>query len=443
MTQSPSEQLQGKIVYRGDAGYEALRRQAIFNGKKPDRYPAAILMAESDADVIAGVRLAKAQGWQVGVRSGGHSWVAPHTRDDALLINISRMREMSVDPEKRIACVSPALTGDIILAKLQEHGLMFPGGHSPTVAVGGFLLCGGHGWNSRAWGPACASLLALDVVTADGELIHASETENSDYLWAARGAGPGFFGVAVRFYLRAYTRPAAMDSRLYAYPPHCAEALVVWLRENGNTFPKGLEVALSGSGADPGLMLSAFGFADSEPELKAMLDLLDSCPVRAEGQLLPPPPGPTGVDLRPYAGIPLPPEDMRYAVDGMWTSAGAAELAPFMPGFFSDYPTPQSMSSLVCWGPVQDLPDMAYSVQGDLYFVVSGNSLEEADDARCAGWAVNAVGRMQALSAGAQLNDDNMVGHKQRYLSEAAAARLQTLRAKYDPQHRFVSFLEG
>src|ERR1700716_1284426 len=87
------------------------------------------------------------------------------------------------------------------------RSLFFPSGHCMTVGLGGFLLQGGFGWNSRLWGPACASVTAVDVVTADGALVHADETQNSDLLWAARGAGPGFFGVITRFHLR--TQPVA------------------------------------------------------------------------------------------------------------------------------------------------------------------------------------------------------------------------------------------
>lgn len=454
---SPALQLQGKISYKGSEDYEGLRQQAIFNAKKPDRYPAAILMAESEADVIAGVKLAKSQGWQVGVRSGGHSWVAPHTRDNALLINMSRMQELVVDPAKRTACVSPGVNSQTLMAALYEHGLMFPGGHNSSVAVGGFLLSGGHGWNSRTWGPACANLSALDVVTADGELIHASETENSDYLWAARGSAAGFPGVAVRFYLKAYPWPSVMKSSAYAYPVDSAEPLVAWLRDICETLPTSLEIALMRSGGEPDLTLVAIGFSDSEQELDAALDLLDGCPVRGQAkvlahktpaQILPLPAAPghsPSPDMRPYTGDPalLDMNRVRYEVDGMWTSAGASEIAPFMPAYFSDYPTPQSMSALIVWGAVQKLPDMAYSVQGSLYFVSSGCSLDPADDQRCAAWAVNSVKRMEALSAGSQMNDDNMVGHRQRYFSDAAAAKLEHVREKYDPQHRFVSFLEA
>ncbi len=91
---------------------------------------------------------------------------------------------------------------------LESHGRTFTGGHCESVGLGGFLLQGGQGWNSRRWGWGCENVLAVDVVTADGELVHADADENADLYWAARGAGPGFPGVVTRFHLRTYPRTA-------------------------------------------------------------------------------------------------------------------------------------------------------------------------------------------------------------------------------------------
>ena len=167
----------------------------MFNARRPDRYPAAVLVAKGEDDVIAGVRLARDRDLKVSVRAGGHSWAAWSVRDDVLLIDLGRIREMAYDPDTGIATASPAVKGGAELVPfLTSHGRAFPGGHCPSVGIGGFLLQGGQGWNSRKYGWACENVAAIDVVTADGELIRADEDQNSDLLWAARGAGPGFFG---------------------------------------------------------------------------------------------------------------------------------------------------------------------------------------------------------------------------------------------------------
>src|SRR6185295_289866 len=127
---------------------------------------------------------------------------------DSLLIDLRGLREMTVDAPALTATVSPALRGGQDLGPaLRSHGLAFPGGHCSTVGLGGYLLQGGQGWNSRQWGWACENVLGVDVVTADGELIHADADTNSDLFWAARGAGPAFFGVVTRFHLRVHRMP--------------------------------------------------------------------------------------------------------------------------------------------------------------------------------------------------------------------------------------------
>ena len=171
--------------------YEQARTGRIFNARPPDRFPAAVLFAESDDDVINGVRLAAERGWTVSVRSGGHSWAAWSLRDDALLIDLGGMRDIAYEPATGVASVRPAVQGGLELAPfLAERGRAFPGGHCPSVGLGGFLLQGGQGWNGRVRGWACQSMVGLDVVTANGNLVHADAGENSDLLWAARGAGP-------------------------------------------------------------------------------------------------------------------------------------------------------------------------------------------------------------------------------------------------------------
>lgn len=107
---------EGVLYRRGDDGYESARVDPIFNGRKPDRFPVAILEAASAADVVAGVRLAIANAWKISVRAGGHSWAAWSVRDEALLIDLGGMRELRIDVENHLAIVSPSLQGGQHLA---------------------------------------------------------------------------------------------------------------------------------------------------------------------------------------------------------------------------------------------------------------------------------------------------------------------------------------
>ena len=431
-----------KLVLKGAQGYEALRQFSIFNARKPKRYPEGIVMAETVDDVIDAVKLAAARGWKIGVRSGGHSWVASHTRDGAILINLSRMQEMRIEPETMTAIVSPAVEGQVLNAELQDkHKLMFPSAHGVGVGLGGFVMCGGHGWNARQWGPGCANLKALDVVTADGRLIHADETTNSDYLWAARGSGPGFFGVAVRYYLQCHPMPPVMKRSTYVFPADVVDELVAWTRNNCNGFPKPLEVVLIGRKVDgaPQLIVSCTALGE-EKEVVDALAVMESMPFLAKAKVRRVN-TPVQIPFRYEPETEGQPAGSRFVVDNVWTSAPAEQLVPLMRQFFTDFPTPKSYAFWQCWGPVHKLEDMAYSVQGDVYLAANAVYGDPADDARCDAWAKGAMERLQSISLGAQMNDDNMALRPDRYLSQPAAARLEALKAKHDPHGRFVSFL--
>ena len=426
----------GKVYYQGDPGYEVYRRGATWNARKPNRFPNAIVLAEDVSDIIAAVKLAKDRGWQVTARSGGHSFTGSHTRDNAVLINISRMKELSVDPAARIATVSPGWPGDQFNKILAErYQLMFPTAHDPGVGLGGFVMCGGHGLNSRLWGPGCANLQALDVVTADGELIHADEHQNSDYLWAARGSGPGFFGVAVRYYLNLHPLPTSRKSSVYIFSPDVLDELATWLGKTQNSFPRFLEGILIGGTADgkPALTLAANSQGYSENEVDAALDILEGAPVVKNAIA-------RHVKI-PFATGGAIPAGSRQILDGVWTSAAPEKILAAGRDAFLKFPTPQSFMLWLHWGPVQKLKDMAYSLQGDVYLSPNAIYYDAADDERCAAWSAEMMSKLKPISNGSQMNDENMPFNKGPYLSREAAARLETMRAKYDRQRRFVSFL--
>src|SRR5215216_4782995 len=218
------------IVWRNDTGYEQARRSAVSNGRKPDRFPDVIVRARTDDDVVAAIKLAKKYGLKIGIRSGGHSWAASFLRDGGMLLDLSQMKGFSVDVSARTATVQPALKGADLNRALLRDRLFFPSGHCMGVSLGGFLLQGGFGWNSRLWGPACCSILGMDIVTADGELVQASESQNADLFWAARGSGPGFFGVVTRFHLSLQTRPQTIMKSDYVYPIEVLEDVLFWIR---------------------------------------------------------------------------------------------------------------------------------------------------------------------------------------------------------------------
>lgn len=140
------------IVWRETADpqdYEQARVGRVFNHRRPDRHPIAIVEAETEDHVVQAVKLAKKLNCRVSIRSGGHSWAVWSVRDDAVLIDLGKMACVTIDEERLVATVSPSTTGKKLDEHLSEKGLMFCGGHCPDVGLGGFLLQGGMGWNCR------------------------------------------------------------------------------------------------------------------------------------------------------------------------------------------------------------------------------------------------------------------------------------------------------
>ncbi len=190
--------LGGELIRPGDAEYDAAR--AVWNGAY-DRRPALVVRAADTIDVIRAVTFARERGLAVAVRSGGHSMAGHGTIDGGLVIDLSTMKGLSVDPERRVARVQPGLTWGEYAGQAQAYGLATSSGDMGSVGVGGLALGGGIGWLVRKHGLTIDSLLSVDVVTADGRLLTASADENPELFWALRGGG-GNFGVATSFELQ-------------------------------------------------------------------------------------------------------------------------------------------------------------------------------------------------------------------------------------------------
>ena len=435
----------GDIVWRGDPGYEEARVGRVFNASRPERYPAAVLVADGEDDVVAGVRFARERGLQVSVRAGGHSWAAWSVRDEALLIDVGRMREMTYDSDTGIATASPAVKGGAELVPfLTSHRRAFPGGHCPSVGIGGFLLQGGQGWNSRKYGWACENVAAIDVVTADGDLTRADEEQNTDLLWAARGAGPGFFGVITRFHLRTYPLPRAMTHDTWMFELEALEPLLGWVDELLPSLDRVVEPVIAATrlprpDGPPVLLLHTTAMCETEQEAERVLAPLVACPIA--DRAIAHEHGPTTVEQENEAQAAQNPEDHRYAVDCTWTDARAPELAPHLRALWSGLPTEHSFSIWYGWAPSRPLPDMAFSVEGRAYIATYAVWSDLADDERHRDWVLDHTMRLATLGKGVYLGDTDFTRRPDRFLTEENFKRLEEIRARRDPEGRFCSYL--
>ncbi|MBU6337218.1 MAG: FAD-binding oxidoreductase, partial [Acidobacteria bacterium] len=369
-----------KTLSSADPGYDEARRATLWNALVPEANPGVIAWPESAEEVAQAVNEAREAGRQVSVRSGGHSWSGNHVRDGVTLLDLSGMSSIvEVNAEARTAIVQPGCHGSDLVAELVGQDRFFPVGHCIGPALGGYLLQGGFGWNGRVYGPACQSVRALDVVTADGEIVRASADSHPELYWAARGSGPGFPGVVVAFHIDVYELPREIVNCAYVYPEEMLEEVFTWAGEVGHDIPPQMEFQILSHFAHDGskeIVVAGPTFADSEEEAREITSILQGCPVveRAKFGF---PYVPVGMDEMFGAVSAQFPDVHRWAVDNMWTHAPAPELIPGVREIVETLPAaPFSHSLWLAWEPGHpDCPEreeMAFSVEDDTYIAAYG-----------------------------------------------------------------------
>jgi FAD/FMN-containing dehydrogenase len=192
--------LQGRVIEPGHPDYDEAR--TVFNGAI-DRRPSAIVKVANTDDVARVIAHARERGLELAVRSGGHSGAGHGVTDGGIVLDLSEMKALEIDPERRTAWAETGLTAGEYTTEAARHGLATGFGDTGTVGIGGITLGGGVGFLSRKHGLTIDELLAAEVVTADGDLLYADAETHSDLFWAIRGGG-GNFGVATRLKFRLH-----------------------------------------------------------------------------------------------------------------------------------------------------------------------------------------------------------------------------------------------
>jgi FAD/FMN-containing dehydrogenase len=439
--------VRGPVLSPGDDGYDEAR--AIWNGLI-DRRPALIVQPTGAADVVDAVNFAREHGLTLSIKGGGHNVAGNAVNDGGLVIDLSRMRGVHVDPStRRVRAQGGATWGDTD-RETQLFGLAVPGGVVSTTGIAGLTLHGGMGHLRRKHGLSIDSLLSVDIVTADGELRRASATENEDLFWAVRGAGSNF-GVVTSFEFQAHpVGPMVMVGALF-YPLEDVKTLLPAWRDYMATAPDELSsVAICWSvpaeepfppelhGAPVFVVAGAYSGSveDGQPVVQ---------PLRELGEPL--------IDLSgpwPWLGLQSGFDEL-YPKGGFyyWKSRGLDEISEAVIDEIADFAArrPSPLTDIVIWhqgGAMSAVgeSDTAYGGRATAFLVTGEVSWADPDlNDEAIAWGREFWDAMGKYSSGGLYLNFAGLGEEKEALVKAAYGanyeRLAELKAKYDPGNLF------
>lgn len=276
----------GLVVTPADPDYDSAR--SVWNGAI-DRHPAVIARCSSAKEVAAAIAFARSRGLEMSVRGGGHNFAGFAVCEGGLMIDLSGMRQVTIDADaRRAVCGGGATWGDLDAAS-QAHGLAVVGGFISHTGIAGLTLGGGIGWLTRKTGLSCDNLIAVEVVTADGRILQASADQNADLFWAIRGGG-GNFGVVTSFTYRLHEVGPLVHLGLFFWGADQGTEALRFSREVVTTLPADMGILIAGLSAPPapfvpeqyhhapGFALLVVGFGSAEEHQTAVQPIRDALP---------------------------------------------------------------------------------------------------------------------------------------------------------------------
>jgi FAD/FMN-containing dehydrogenase len=436
----------GELVDPDDRSYDEAR--TLWNSMI-DRRPALIARCRTTADAAAAVRAAREEDLELAVRGGGHSVAGHSVCDGGVVVDLTAMRRVDVHADERRATVEGgALLRDLDGAA-QQAGLAMPAGVVSHTGVGGLTLGGGIGWLSRLYGLSCDSLLGAEVVTADGDVVVASETDDAELLWALRGGG-GNFGVVTRFELGLHPLEGTVWTTTLAYAPDDGHAALAALAEVAAGAPRELTLVARIGAA------RALPFVDGEQEGRPLLAVVAVhvggaaqgerlvAPLRAAGPLAELGGETTYVDLQRSADESGAAGLRRYWKAYFVSSLGEDGLATFLEqGLRAVEESPHAGCELFSLGgAIGDTTpgDSAFAHRGAEWDLLATSGWSDpADDERETAIARRAAEAMAPYSHGVYANDlgDEGADRVRAAYGEANYERLVRVKDRLDPGNVF------
>jgi FAD/FMN-containing dehydrogenase len=440
----------GELIWPGDPGYEQARR--VWNGMI-DKRPALIARCADEADVRAAVNFARQYDVRLSVRGGGHNVAGQAVCDDGLVVDLSGMRDVLVDPVRRTARVQGGATLGDLDRQTQAFGLAVPVGLVTATGVAGLTLHGGMGWLTRRFGLTLDNLIWAEVVTADGQLRRASEAENADLFWALRGGG-GNFGVVTTFEFRAHLVGPEVWFLDSMYPLSQARAVLRFVRDYMAEAPEELGVlATLWSAPDEAFVPQEYRGAPVVMVLGCYSGPVERGeevirPLREIARPIADRSGPrTFLDVQSFFDADYP-NGMFYYWKSVYLNDLSDEVIEIAVDRAAVRPSP--LSSLDLWfleGAMNRVPaDQTAYARRDVKYGLAFESNwtdRRQSDANIA-WARAAFQDMQPFARGTYLNFPGFMEDADRLLQGAYDAnygRLRTIKGKYDPDNLFQGAL--
>ena len=450
----------GRIIDRNHPEYQGVWKQN-WNQLRPERYPDLIVQVSSDHDVVEAVKYARENRLKVAVRGGGHAWCATPLRKGGMLIDLSQLNEVKIDPLAHTAAIQPFISNRDLMRKLQTHQLAFPVGHCPQVKASGYLLSGGIAWNANEWGEATLSVTAVEMVTAEGRLVTANAHQNQELFWAARGAGAGMFAVATRFHLKLYSLPRAIHTSTYYYPLSNLREVAEWFFDAIETMPRNVEMTLFLVSAPADLidqcksdrgkicMITATVFADTKQEAAQTLSVLERCPFAPNCLQKTVAEAITFEGLFALSGS-MWPEFHRNKVESLWSNSRPSDMLRAVRDHFIKTPDPKTIILFALYpGWANGVPskeDLALSKAARVYGGPWTIWKDAKDDSANIGWHRKCCEILKPFASGRYLGESDIIDDPSRAeeaFSPANWQRLQQFKTKYDPEGLFHGFFGG
>ena len=435
------------MLDRQNPDYERVRRALAWNARVPDRFPDVIAQPRDVDEVVGAINAARERNLRVAARSGGHSWSGAFVRGGGMLLDMGAFTDITISAGGDVVLAGPAVKSRDLMAALLPHGRGFPAGHCPTVGLGGFLLAGGRGWNWSEWGPGCHSVVGVDLVLYDGRRVHADAEHHPELLWAARGAGVSFPAIVTRFHLRTHALPANLGSGSDSYPLDLCEDVAAWVIANRSAWPgeTRLGLARDAETRQPVVWVGTTAFTASADATRQVLATLDTFPLRGQA-------------LRSFRADSLSfesvyeirdasyPAGFRYAADSLFSSAAPVPTIAMLAEHIVRAPSATSNILFVLpRARIGDAPPpgAAWSVDGDFLIDVFAGWPNAEDDAANLAWVAKAVDAFESSVWGGYMGEIDLARWGAEIaLSKDAWARLDDIRAEYDPSGGFYRSFE-